>query len=92
MMNLSVDDDVRAFVIENFLFGQDAQLTRPTNRFSRPGSSIPPAFSSSSAFSKRRTASPWTIEDLVPANLDSVERVARFVERKMQSEGATRAG
>jgi hypothetical protein len=31
-------------------------------------------------------------QDLVPANLDSIERVARFVERKMIEQEARRAG
>jgi acyl carrier protein len=78
--------DLRAFVVENFLFGDD---------------SAPFAFSDDDSFQERgiidstgilelvchlqeKYAIDITDEELVPDNLDSLSKVAQFVERKRQ--------
>ena len=82
----SLNQDIRAFIVDNFLFG-DA-----SGRFT---------FSDDDSFQERgivdstgvlelvchlqeRYAIVIEDEELVPDNLDSVSRVARFVERKRQ--------
>ncbi len=84
----SLNQDIRAFIVDNFLFG-DA-----SGRF---------AFSDDDSFQERgivdstgvlelvchlqeRYAIVIEDEELVPDNLDSVSRVARFVERKRQGQ------
>ena len=84
----SLNQDIRAFIVDNFLFG-DA-----SGRF---------AFSDDDSFQERgivdstgvlelvchlqeRYAIVIDDEELVPDNLDSVSRVARFVERKRQGQ------
>ena len=78
----SLNQDIRAFIVDNFLFG-DA-----SGRFT---------FSDDDSFQERGVLElvchlqeryAVVIEDaeLVPDNLDSVSRVARFVERKRQGQ------
>jgi acyl carrier protein len=84
----SLNQDIRAFIVDNFLFG-DA-----SGRFT---------FSDDDSFQERgivdstgvlelvchlqeRYAIVIEDADLVPDNLDSVSRVARFVERKRQGQ------
>ena len=78
--------DIRAFIVENFLFGDE---------------STPVAFSDDDSFQERgivdstgilelvchlqeRYAIAIADDELVPENLDSLSKVARFVERKRQ--------
>jgi acyl carrier protein len=78
--------DIRAFIVENFLFGDD---------------STPVAFSDDDSFQERgivdstgilelvchlqeRYAIAIADDELIPENLDSLSKVARFVERKRQ--------
>ena len=78
--------DLRAFIVENFLFGDD---------------SVPFAFSDDDSFQERGIVDSTGIlelvchlqekyaiviadDELVPDNLDSLSRVARFVQRKRQ--------
>jgi len=86
--------DLRAFIVENFLFGDD---------------SAPFAFSDDDSFQERGIVDSTGIlelvchlqekyaiaiadDELVPDNFDSLSRVARFVERKRQPQPAvTRA-
>ena len=80
--------ELRAFIVENFLFGDD---------------SAPFAFSDDDSFQERgivdstgilelvchlqeKYAIEMTDEELVPENLDSLSKVARFIERKRQSQ------
>ena len=78
--------DIRAFIVENFLFGD---------------TSAPVAFSDDDSFQERgivdstgilelvchlqeRYAIAIADDELIPDNLDSLAKVARFVERKRQ--------
>jgi acyl carrier protein len=78
--------DIRAFIVENFLFGD---------------TSTPAAFSDDDSFQERgivdstgilelvchlqeRYAIAIADDELIPENLDSLSKVARFVERKRQ--------
>lgn len=81
-MKFSVDDDVRAFVIQNFMFGQGAQLTDDES-FLEAGIIDSTGVLELVGFLETKFGIVVADEDLVPANLDSVVRVARFVERKM---------
>jgi acyl carrier protein len=86
-MDSSLIPELRRFIVDNFLFGDDS------GRF---------AFSDEESFQERgivdstgilelvchveeRYGIKVTDEDLVPDNLDSLAKVARFVDRKRQS-------
>jgi acyl carrier protein len=82
-MTFSVDDDIRAFVIQNFMFGQGAQLTDDES-FLEAGIIDSTGVLELVGFLETKFGIVVADEDLVPANLDSVARVARFVERKVK--------
>jgi len=82
-MTFSVDDDVRAFVIQNFMFGQGAQLTDDES-FLEAGIIDSTGVLELVGFLETKFGIVVADGDLVPANLDSVARVARFVERKVK--------
>ena len=85
-MDLSIIPELRKFIVDNFLFGEDS------GQF---------AFSDEDSFQERGIVDSTGIlelvchledhydidvtdEDLIPENLDSLSRVARFVHRKRQ--------
>ena len=86
-MDSSIIPELRKFIVDNFLFGEDS------DQF---------AFSDEDSFQERgivdstgilelvchledRYGIDVTDEDLIPENLDSLNKVARFIDRKRQS-------
>ena len=86
--------ELRAFIVENFLFGDE---------------SAPFVFSDDDSFQERGIVDSTRIlervchlqesyaldvadEELVPDNLDSLSKVARFIERKRQAQPAVSHG
>ena len=90
-MQTSLDQLIRDFVVENFLFGQDAHLA-DAGSFLEAGIIDSTGVLELVGFLETTFAITVEDEDLVPANLDSVERAARFVERKLGSGGVHVAG
>jgi acyl carrier protein len=84
-------DDIRSFVIQNFLFGQGEQLA-DTESFLEAGIIDSTGVLELVGFLETRYGIIVADEDLVPANLDSVDRVSRYVERKLKEQEARRAG
>ena len=80
-------NDVRTFVIQNFMFGQGDHL-QDTESFLETGLIDSTGVLELVGFLETTYAIKVADEDLVPANLDSVASVCRFVERKL--EGASR--
>ena len=86
----TTESEIRQFVVENFLFGDDAD-------FSNTDSFLERALIDSTGvlelvgFLEERYQVAVEDHELVPANLDSVVRVARFVERKLLSLADDRA-
>jgi len=90
-MDASVQNEIRAFVIQNFLFGQGAQLADDES-FLEAGIIDSTGVLELVGFLETTYGIAVADEDLVPANLDSVARVARFVERKRNEQGSRIAG
>jgi len=82
-MPQSVQSEIRTFVIENFMFGQGAQL-KDSESLLEAGLIDSTGVLELVGFLETTFAIAVADEDLVPANLDSVERAARFVERKLK--------
>jgi len=78
--------ELRSFLLNNFLYGNDA----PEFHFSDDDSLLERGIIDSTgileliAFLEVRYSIVIEDDELVPDNLDSVSRVARFVERKLQ--------
>jgi acyl carrier protein len=87
----SVYDDIRNFVIQNFMFGQGAQLA-DEDSFLEAGLIDSTGVLELVGYLETQYGITVADEDLVPANLDSVDRVARFVEGKMRAREPRVAG
>ncbi|MGH9331149.1 MAG: acyl carrier protein [Vicinamibacterales bacterium] len=83
--------DIRTFVIDNFLFGQDGQLGNDDS-FLDTGIIDSTGVLELVGFLEKRFDIAIEDDELVPDNLDSVTRIARFVERKLQAKGERHAG
>jgi len=80
-----IERDVRDFVVDNFLFGDDKTLTNAES-FLESGIIDSTGVLELVGFLESRYN--VTVEDheLVPANLDSVNQVVRFVTEKLQGQ------
>ena len=90
-MDATVQNDIRAFVIQNFLFGQGGELG-DGDSFLEAGIIDSTGVLELVGFLETTYGISVADDDLVPANLDSVERVARFVDRKVNERGSRVAG
>jgi acyl carrier protein len=90
MTSTSVRNDVRRYVIENFMFGRGDGLNDEES-FLESGLIDSTGVLGLVGFLETTFAITVADEDYVPANLDSVVSVCRFVERKL-TELSHRAG
>jgi acyl carrier protein len=81
----SIAGDVKRFVVENFLFGQTQELAN-TQSFLDAALIDSTGVLELVGFIEQRYR--ITVEDreLVPDNLDSIENVTQFVQRKLQAQ------
>jgi acyl carrier protein len=77
--------EIRQFIVENFLFGQRSNQLADDESFLESGIIDSTGVLELIAFIESRYEISVADEELVPANLDSVNRVAGFVERKLQA-------
>jgi acyl carrier protein len=78
--------DIRAFIVENFLFGDDSAPVKfaDDDSFQERGIVDSTGILELVCHLQERYAIVIADEELVPENLDSLSKVARFVERKRQ--------
>ena len=81
-MKTQLKSDVREFIVENFLFGEGGNLT-DAESLVEGGVIDSLGVAELVAFIESRFGVVVGDEELVPENLDSIERVAAFVERKL---------
>ena len=74
--------DVREFVVENFLFGDDGDLENDTS-FMEGGIIDSTGVLSLVAFMEETYGIAVADDELVPENLDSLDNVVRYLERKI---------
>lgn len=74
-------EDIRAFVVENFLFGEKGGL-KDDSSFIREGIVDSTGILQLVAFIQERYQVDVADDELTPENLDSISRVAAFVENK----------
>lgn len=80
------ETEIRQFVIENFLFGQDKNLNN-SQSFLDSGIIDSTGVLELIGFLESQYGISIQDDELVPTNLDSVERVASFVEGKLKAKG-----
>ena len=90
-MSDSVKAKVREFVIQNFMFGEGGQFTDGES-FLEAGIIDSTGVLELVGFLEATFGIAVADEELVPANLDSVDNVVRFVQRKAGDGGVTLAG
>jgi acyl carrier protein len=90
-VHTAVQREVREFVIQNFLFGQGDSLA-DAESFLESGIIDSTGVLELVGFLEERFVISIEDQELVPANLDSVDRVTRFVERKLEAKGERVAG
>ncbi|MGE3507312.1 MAG: acyl carrier protein [Vicinamibacterales bacterium] len=77
----SIEQDVRNFIVSNFLFGADNGLTSEQSLLST-GVMDSTGVLELVAFIEQTYQVKVADQELVPENLDSIDQVARFVRRK----------
>ena len=75
--------EIRRFVIDSFLFGKDGGALSNDDSFLEKGIIDSTGILELIEFLEERYRVKVADEDLLPENLDSVNRVARFVSRKV---------
>ena len=85
----TLQTQIRQFVIDNFLFGQTDKQLGNSDSFLESGIIDSTGVLELIAFLESKFAISIGDDELVPANLDSVERVSGFVERKLAMKAAS---
>jgi len=76
--------EVRSFVVDNFLFGDGTQLENSTS-FLENGIIDSTGILEIVTFLEEKYGVAIEDDELVPENLDTLENIASFVERKVQT-------
>jgi acyl carrier protein len=84
----TMQNEIRQFVIDNFLFGQSDRQLGNSDSFLESGIIDSTGVLELIAFIESKYEVSIADEELVPANLDSIDRVSAFVERKLQAKSA----
>lgn len=79
----SVQRDVTAFIVDNFLFGNAAEAPAPATSFMETGLIDSTGVLELVSFVEEKYGVKVADDELVPENLDSVANLAGFVVRKV---------
>ena len=80
---MQLQGDLRAFIIDNFLFGQDDGLLSNDTSLMREGIIDSTGVLELVAFLHERYGVEVADEEIVPDNLDTVNKLIRFVQAKL---------
>jgi acyl carrier protein len=80
--------EIRQFVVDNFLFGQSDKPFSNSDSFLEAGIIDSTGVLELITFIESHFGISVDDDELVPANLDSVDRLANFVQRKRELKGA----
>jgi len=86
-INMSHIDMVREFIVENFLFGDGQQLQDDTS-FMESGIIDSTGILELITFLEEKYEIKIEDDELIPENLDNLQNVARFVDRKVNTGSA----
>lgn len=84
----AIEREIRAFLKENFLFGESDEDIPSDQSFVDSGLIDSTGVLELVTFVEERYGFQVNDDELVPENLDSIERLARFVEKKTRSADA----
>ncbi len=77
-----IQEEVTSFIINNFLFGKADEAPKPGDSFMETGLIDSTGILQVVVFLEDKYGITVGDEDLIPSNLDSVENIAQFVQRK----------
>ncbi len=80
--------DVKAFIVSNFLFGQEGAGIADTQSFLESGVIDSTGLLELVSFVEQQYGISVGDREMVPENLDSLENISQFVARKLQTAGA----
>ena len=86
---MSKHAEIRRFVVENFLFGQDDKQISDDQSFLERGIIDSTGVLELIGYLESTYGISIADDELVPANLDSVDRVAAFVDSKLKTKAAS---
>ncbi len=87
-MTEPLETEIRSFVVENFLFGQDDETLTAQSSLVESGIIDSMGVAEIVAHIESRYGVTVGDDELVPDNLDSISRIAAFIARKKQSQAA----
>lgn len=79
---MSIEDEVSGYILENFLFSSDPRDLGKEESFLAKGIIDSTGMMEVIYFIEDRFGIRISDSEMIPENLDSVSRIARFVERK----------
>jgi acyl carrier protein len=91
-MSDTIAQEIREFVVSNFLFGQPGAGIRDDQSFLETGIIDSTGVLELVAFLEQRYQLSVTDRELLPENLDSISNVSRFVTSKLSAQGSQVAG
>ena len=86
-LNTECSSKVREFVVENFFLGDDALLKEDTS-FLEEGNTHSWSIVELATFLEETYDIVIEDDELVPDNMDSLQNIARFIDRKLNSSAA----
>lgn len=81
---MSLQQDIRGFIVENFLFGEDGGLEDDSS-FIEQGIVDSTGIMQLVSYLQEQYRIAIEDEELIPDNLDSIRKVAAFIEEKKRS-------
>jgi acyl carrier protein len=91
-MSDTITQDIKNFVVSNFLYGQDGQSLAVDQSFLESGIIDSTGVLELVAFLEQQFGITVADRELLPENLDSVQNATAFVSRKLAAQGAQVAG
>lgn len=88
-MSDSVAQEIKQFVVQNFLFGQESPTLTPEASFLESGIIDSTGVLELVAFIEQQYGISVGDRELLPENLDSIQNVAGFIGRKLAAQAAT---
>lgn len=82
---MNIEDKVREFVIDNLLFGESQESFLNDDSFLEKGLIDSIGILTLIEFVKERFAIAVEDDELIPDNWDSVQRITRFIDRKLSA-------
>jgi acyl carrier protein len=79
----SYENDVRTFITENFLFGQEDESLKPSDSLLERGIIDSTGVLELVTFLEEKYLIKLDDEELIPENLDSIDRLVHFIGRKV---------